>query len=89
LKKYGEFKCNICDAIFFTDKQLSGHMGGAHRRNASKEKKIICKKCGDKLIADKNWPKWAVEQGNMICKKCKNIQNKKSYRNNKANKTRK
>lgn len=79
-KKYGEFTCKLCGKVFFEKKRLAGHMGGAHRRNITKTEKPKCKCCNDKLIEGKNWPKWAVKQRNLICKKCKNIQNKNAYR---------
>ena len=40
----GDFKCDKCDKEFDTDKQLSGHMMGAHKRGeeiAEKRKKRI------------------------------------------------
>ena len=81
-KQYGEFKCPYCDQIFFEKKKLDGHIGGAHKRNITKDVKVPkCKFCGDKLIEGKNWPKWAVKQRNIICIKCKRKQNRDSYRN--------
>lgn len=79
--RYGEFECPICKMIFHDRKKLSGHMGGAHRRNITEKGVPRCKVCNQRLTEGANWPRWAVEQRNLICKTCKNIQNKKSYRN--------
>ena len=80
---YGTFECPICHKVFHRKKEFHGHMG-SHRKGISESKdKLKCKFCGDKLIEGKNWPSWAVRQGNIICKKCKRIQNKESYKKNK------
>lgn len=86
LKDYGEFKCPICKEIFHEKKKLVGHYGGAHKKG--KGSKPICKFCGEKLIPGKNWPEWAIKQGNLICIFCKRLQNKKSYRKKIKNKRR-
>lgn len=80
-KRYGEFECTVCGSIFHDIKKLQGHMGGAHRRNITEKGIIRCKVCNQRLVEGSNWPQWAVKQRNLICKPCKNIQNKKSYRN--------
>jgi uncharacterized C2H2 Zn-finger protein len=81
-KQYGEFKCPHCDQVFFEKKKLDGHIGGAHKRNITKDIRVPkCKFCGDSLVEGKNWPKWAVKQRNLICIKCKRVQNRTSYRN--------
>lgn len=85
-KKYGEIKCPHCDYITFSKKQLDGHIGGAHRKGITQIEKPKCKFCNDILIKNDNWPRWAVRQGNIICKKCKNKQNKESYYNTKQKK---
>jgi phage FluMu protein Com len=81
-KQYGEFECTICGKVFFEKKKLDGHMGGAHKRDSTKDVKIPkCKFCGDLLIEGGNWAKWAIKQRNLICVKCKRVQNRASYRN--------
>jgi hypothetical protein len=80
-KKYGEFTCPLCDHVFFEKKKLDGHMGGAHKRNITKDTKPACKFCKVKLIKNKNWPDWAIKQRNLICINCKRKQNRESYRN--------
>lgn len=79
--RYGEFKCPHCGEIFFDKKKYDGHIGGAHRANITKSGIVKCKFCNVKLIEGKNWPMWAVNQRNLICTKCKNAQNRQSYRN--------
>jgi predicted RNA-binding Zn-ribbon protein involved in translation (DUF1610 family) len=83
-KRYGEFFCPHCGEAFHDRKKLSGHIGGAHRRGVTEGKIPRCKVCHQQLQAGHNWPEWAIKQRNLICKGCKNIQNRKSYRN-KAN----
>jgi hypothetical protein len=79
-REYGEFKCPYCPQIFFNKTSLSGHIGGKHRRFITqKTKKPYCKFCETELVKDKNWPKWAYTQKNLICKKCKRKQNRDSY----------
>ena len=80
-KKYGEFECPHCDEVFFEKKKLDGHIGGAHKRNITKDSKPVCKFCNAKLVEGKNWPQWAVKQRNLICIKCKRKQNRDSYHN--------
>lgn len=80
-EKFGEFKCPYCDTVFFQKKKLDGHIGGAHRRNITDSQKPVCKFCKATLIKNRNWPEWAIKQRNLICVKCKRIQNRKSYRN--------
>jgi uncharacterized C2H2 Zn-finger protein len=79
--RYGEFECPTCGMTFHDRKKLSGHMGGAHRRNITEKGTPRCKKCNHILIEGGNWAQWAVKQRNLICTTCKNVQNKKSYRN--------
>ena len=84
LDDFGEFKCAYCGQYFHSKKQLSGHIGGAHRKNITKKSKLLnCKKCNKPLIKGKNWATWAIEQGNLICIPCKNAQNRRSYINRK------
>jgi len=79
-KKHGEFLCPYCKKVYFSKISLSGHIGGAHRRLiTTKTKKPYCKFCEAELVEGKNWPDWAVKQQNLICKKCKRIQNRQSY----------
>jgi hypothetical protein len=79
-KKHGEFLCPYCNKVFFTKISLSGHIGGAHRKDiTSKTKKPYCKFCDAELVEGKNWPKWAIKQQNLICVKCKRLQNRLSY----------
>lgn len=79
-KEYGEFQCPYCKQPFFNKTSLAGHVGGAHRRfAATKTKKPHCKFCDRELIENKNWPKWAVKQQNLICQTCKRKQNRDSY----------
>lgn len=80
-KKYGEFECPFCDQVFFEKKKLDGHIGGAHKRNITKDKKPVCKFCNEKLVVGKNWAYWAIKQRNLICVKCKRKQNRDSYYN--------
>ena len=80
-ERYGKCKCIYCGQIFFDKKKLDGHIGGAHRANITKTKKPKCKFCNDNLIEKKNWAIWAIKQRNLICNKCKNMQNRVSYRN--------
>ena len=86
-KKIGEFKCPYCPKVFHIASSLAGHIGGAHRRFTTATEKPQCKFCDEKLIPQTketpkgNWPQWAIEQQNLICFKCKRIQNRKSYRN--------
>ena len=81
IKQYGELKCPHCSRIFFEKKKLDGHIGGAHRKGiTSKIGPTKCKKCGDRLVPGKNWAEWAQKQYNLICTKCKNAQNRESYR---------
>lgn len=80
-KQYGEFKCPFCDEVFFEKKKLDGHIGGAHKRNITKDEITRCKFCKERLVEGKNWPKWAVKQRNLICINCKRAQNRVSYRN--------
>jgi hypothetical protein len=85
-KRFGEFTCKQCNMIFHDRKKLDGHMGGAHRRNITTKTIPRCKKCNKELIENDNWPEWAIKQRNLICKFCKNIQNRQSYRNKIAKK---
>lgn len=78
-KDYGEFKCPYCKKVFHKKKSLAGHIGGAHRRFITQKQKPACKFCETELIKGKNWADWAVKQQNLICNKCKRIQNRKSY----------
>ena len=81
-KRFGEFTCSECGEMFLDWKKYSGHIGGAHRRNITKSSQPIrCKYCKALLVKGKNWPDWAIKQRNLICKSCKNIQNRESYRN--------
>jgi hypothetical protein len=78
---YGEFKCPYCDKAYFEKRKLDGHIGGAHRRNITKERGgKLCKFCDAPLVRGKNWPTWAADQNNLICKKCKRAKNRDSYR---------
>jgi len=79
-KDYGEFECPYCKKIFHRKESLAGHIGGAHRRFTTLNQKPTCKFCDKELIKGKNWGNWAIKQQNLICKKCKGIQNRKSYR---------
>ena len=79
-KKFGEFKCPHCNEVFFELKKLHGHIGGAHKKNITKDGKPICKFCKNPLIEGKNWAKWAIKQRNLICISCKRKQNRTSYR---------
>lgn len=81
--RYGTFECPICKRTFHDKKKLDGHIGGAHRKGVTEKGIIKCKHCGQRLREGFNWPKWAVKQRNLICKTCKNTQNKKAYRNRK------
>ena len=78
-KAFGERNCPYCKKIFFTQAQLDGHIGGAHRKDITKEQIPKCKKCGVELIRKQNWPDWAIRQRNLICSPCKKQQNKESY----------
>lgn len=78
-KRFGEHKCPYCKKIFHKSESLAGHIGGAHRRFTTQSGKPHCKFCDKELIKGKNWPWWAVKQQNLICIKCKRIQNRKSY----------
>ena len=89
LPDFGEMKCPECKKIFFTKKALVSHYGGAHRRGTMQEKELVCKHCGEELIKDKNWPKWAYTNNNIICRRCTNLRNRKSYIKNKMNKMKK
>jgi hypothetical protein len=80
-KRYGEFQCDICGEVYHDRKKLDGHIGGAHRKGITEREIPRCKVCKKRLEAGGNWPMWAVKQHNLICKICKNAQNKKSYRN--------
>ena len=84
-KKYGEFNCPYCDYICFDKKKLGGHIGGAHKRNITKDSAPICKFCKVKLVEGRNWAEWAIKQRNLICTPCKRIQNRTSYRNRMQN----
>jgi uncharacterized C2H2 Zn-finger protein len=77
--QYGEFPCPICGEVFHIKKQLSGHFGGAHRKNVTATGTVKCKHCGNKLVEGINWGMWAVKQRNLICKNCKNIRNRESH----------
>lgn len=79
--RYGEFICPECGDVFHDRKKLSGHIGGAHRRCITERGLPRCKVCKQRLTEGANWPEWAVKQRNLICKTCKNVQNKTSYRN--------
>lgn len=80
-KQYGEFDCPHCDQTFFEKKKLDGHIGGAHKRNTTKDGITKCKFCNAKLIEGGNWAAWAIKQRNLICIPCKRRQNRESYRN--------
>lgn len=81
-KRYGEFECPVCGESFLDRRKLSGHIGGAHRKNITKSSEVIkCKFCHTKLIEGKNWADWAIKQRNLVCIPCKNSQNRESYRN--------
>lgn len=82
-KQYGEFQCPHCDQVFFEKKKLDGHIGGAHKRNTTKDGIPRCKFCKKPLKRGFNWAEWAVKQRNLICTPCKNAQNRKSYMNRK------
>jgi uncharacterized C2H2 Zn-finger protein len=79
-KRYGEFICPQCGGVFHDRKKLDGHIGGAHRRGVTEKSAPKCKVCNHQLREGDNWPEWAVKQRNLICKACKNTQNRKSYR---------
>lgn len=85
-KRFGEFKCPYpkCDFMCHDQKVLHGHIGGAHKRNITKDKVPHCKFCNERLIEGKNWAQWAIKQRNLICVMCKRKQNRKSYRNRKS-----
>ena len=85
-KPYGEMKCPHCKKIFFNKKSLDCHIGGAHKKNSTKWETPHCKFCEEELREGKNWPKWAVKSGNLICAECKKKQNKESYYRNKERK---
>jgi len=78
-KRIGEHICPYCKKTFHLSESLAGHIGGAHRRFITQSEEPKCKFCEVKLIEDDNWPFWAVKQRNLICKRCKRIQNRKSY----------
>jgi len=78
-ERFGEHKCPYCPKIFHKSESLAGHIGGAHRRFTTQKGKPTCKFCDKELVKNKNWPPWAVKQQNLICIKCKRIQNRKSY----------
>lgn len=85
-KEIGEFECPYCKKVFHKKRSLAGHIGGAHRRFTTLREKPTCKFCEQKLIQGKNWGDWAIKQQNLICKKCKRIQNRKSYQRRMAEK---
>lgn len=85
-KQYGEFQCSICKEVFHIKKQLDGHLGGAHRKNITKEGVPKCKHCGQRLFEGQNWGMWAVRQRNLICNICKNRQNRESHKKRVARK---
>jgi hypothetical protein len=79
-KDIGEFECPYCKKVFHKRRSLAGHIGGAHRKfSVQKQGKPYCKFCEQELVKGKNWADWAIKQQNLICKKCKRIQNHKSY----------
>lgn len=67
----------------FPEEKLDGHIGGAHKRNTTKDGIPKCKFCRKPLKKGFNWPEWAIKQRNLICTPCKNAQNRKSYMNRK------
>jgi uncharacterized C2H2 Zn-finger protein len=78
-KRVGEHKCPYCGKIFHLSESLAGHIGGAHRRFTTLKGRPHCKFCEEELVKGKNWPGWAIKQQNLICKRCKRNQNRKSY----------
>jgi len=78
-KPFGEFICPYCKKVFHRKESLAGHIGGAHRKYTTRKEKPHCKFCEKQLIEGENWPLWAVKQCNLICKRCKREQNRKSY----------
>jgi len=88
-KEYGEHICPYCKKVFHKSRSLAGHIGGAHRRFTTLKEKPTCKFCEKELIENKNWAQWAIKQQNLICIKCKGIQNRKSYQKRMAEKRKK
>lgn len=79
-KKYGEFTCPYCHAIFFQHKKLQQHIGGKHKKDITQKQDPTCKFCNDKLT-DTNWLPSMQKQRNLICTTCKRKQNREVYRN--------
>lgn len=85
MKTKKEFECEYCGKVFDNKLSMQYHIGGKHEKGKRDSGKCVCKKCGQDLVKDQNWLKWAYTSGNHICRVCKNKMNLENYHRKKRN----